>query len=62
MDKRLELVEIEMSPNNTERCCVCKGSGCSDDMPGLPCLNCDGTGYIYPECSTILGLYGKVLQ
>jgi hypothetical protein len=51
---------VSPGPENTERCGVCGGNGCGD-IPGLPCLNCDGCGYIWLENPGLLGLYGKVL-
>ena len=68
-DKRtleLQLVESNdwsflSTPDNTETCCVCRGSGRGED-PHFPCLNCDGCGYIWKESPGMLGLYGGLLK
>lgn len=60
----LQLIPVNGTPEqgeNTERCCVCGGNG-RGDMPGLPCLNCDGCGYIWLENEGIKGLYGKAVS
>jgi len=63
-----ELVPVTMADDfsylNTETCNMCvgvPGSG-RGEIPGLPCLNCDGVGYLYIGNEGLLGLYGKMTE